>query len=154
MSTAIQVAVYRGEHRPPLFLPLGPAEDVVRFLAFCRSQDRAPDVQQFAIDRHTRSLSADLPRLRDELQECLASIYHTSPDDAPPGDIGPVLHRIGRTVHEAASVPGATGLMILKLVRSQRPVLGLPPPRTSWVRKMLAPLLALWNKGEPCPPQV
>lgn len=98
-SSLVYLAAYRGEQQSPVFVALGFPEEVRRFLAWCRSQDATPEVQQFAIDKSTNPHGAhgDVQVFAKQLSAALSTII-VDPHSEDENDIGHVIHRIGETV--------------------------------------------------------
>lgn len=100
----IYAAAYHGEGQQPTFAPLGPEDAVSRFVAWCRTQDRYPEVQQVAIDGSTNPAGN-----RDDVQRYAAELGAALDRLADEG-AGAELKGIGRTV--LAACAGAEGIVL------------------------------------------
>ena len=100
----INIVAYRGEHESPLTIPLADAAAMTRFLAWCRTQDQAEDVQQFSIDSSTNPVGGkeDVERFAAQLGEALSRVANEG--------IGPEVRQIGDAILVASA--GAEGLVL------------------------------------------
>jgi Peptidase_C39 like family len=100
----IYAAAYRGENAPPSFTPLGEDKAVDRFVAWMRTQDDAPEVQQMAIDGSTNPVGSypDVERYAHQLAGALGRVTDEG--------VGKELKAIGHAMLAACN--GAEGVAL------------------------------------------